>query len=136
MLNYKCTYTLIFRFCQKLREALQKKVSSSSIPQFKAPFITIPATPEILQQALSTVLPASGLTNTSFSATPPVGQTITMETDGSVNSESSAEPTTRRRRKYSETPPEEPEEKRQKFLERNRQECPNCDPCTTLIAFC
>ena len=58
-----------------------------------------------------------------------------METDGSVNGESSAEPTTRRRRKYSETPPEEPEEKRQKFLERNRQECPNCDPCITLIAF-
>jgi len=111
-------------FPQKLREALQKKVTSSAVPQFKAPFITIPATPEILQQALSTVLPASGLTNNSFTATPPVGQTVTMETDGgSVNDDgSSAEPTTRRRRKYSETPPEEPEEKRQKFLERNRLE--------------
>ena len=44
-----------------------------------------------------------------------------METDGGMNSDSSAELTPRRRRKYSETPPEEPEEKRQKFLERNRQ---------------
>ncbi|XP_065883454.1 cyclic AMP-dependent transcription factor ATF-2-like isoform X2 [Dysidea avara] len=110
---------------KQLREALQKKVSSS-VPQFKAPFITIPATPEILQQALSTVLPASGLTNTTFSATPTVGQTITMETDGGMNSDSSAELTPRRRRKYSETPPEEPEEKRQKFLERNRAAAMRC----------
>ena len=65
------------------------------------------------------MLPASGLTGTTYTATPPVSHTVTMETDGS-ETESKDEPVTRRRRKYSDTPPEEPEEKRQKFLERNR----------------
>jgi len=107
-------YNYLLQF-QRLREALQKKTSTAP-PFYKTPFITIPATPEILQQALSTVLPASGLTGTTYTATPPVAQTVTMETD----EENRDEPVTRRRRKYSDTPPEEPEEKRQKFLERNR----------------
>lgn len=108
-------------FIQRLREALQKKTSTGP-PYYKTPYITIPATPEILQQALSTVLPASGLTGTTYTATPPVAHTVTMETDGSgtESKDTPGEPVTRRRRKYSDTPPEEPEEKRQKFLERNR----------------
>ena len=66
------------------------------------------------------MLPASGLTGTTYTATPPVAHTVTMETDDVSVEKDSGEPVTRRRRKYSDTPPEEPEEKRQKFLERNR----------------
>ena len=66
------------------------------------------------------MLPASGLTGTTYTATPPVAHTVTMETDDGDTEKDSGEPVTRRRRKYSDTPPEEPEEKRQKFLERNR----------------